>query len=252
MVLPVLMAGASVISSLSGMSEARKSGRASRALMAEQLAGLRRQREQGDELYGRYQSEYAPLEGEYIAASRAGVQPDYQYGAARARYETERSFDRNAAQAQREMRRLGIDPSSPRYQSMMREIRLRRASTTAGAVNNNRMAERDRARDVGYQRLGSAVQLGRGLLNPAITSQTNANAGFGQQASVYGQQSRDAMGDVGAGLQSAGYWLNRGMGPAANPQTQPWSPSSYYLPAPAAASGMDNAYDMPSPGMMNA
>lgn len=208
------LAGGSLVSGLMGMREAKKSGKAQRALMAEQAALLRQQAAQGAEMYARYKSDFLPFEQDYLDTVRAGVQPDFQYEAARSRLGVGRAYDQEQGRLQREFSRLGINPNSPRFQSMMRETSLRRASDAAMAGNLARRAASEKAQTTQFSRLGSAVDLGRGLVPLAQGSTNSASAGLGNQASAYGNMSSNSARDAASAFGAAGYLAQRAFRPS--------------------------------------
>lgn len=209
--LPALGAGVSTVSGISSLIGGRKEDKNQKRLLRAQTALLKQQAAQGAEMYGRYRSEFLPLEDEYLDMVRAGVQPDYQYEAARARTTVGRQYDQEQARMGRELARLGIDPSSPRYQSLMRETSLRRAADMAGATNVSRRAASERARDTGFAQLGSAVNLGRSSLSTALGQTSSAVSGMGGVAGAYGDRAAGRFGDAASAFQAAGYLGQRAL-----------------------------------------
>lgn len=240
-VLPALSAGLSFAQGLSSFSSGRKDAKASRRLMKAQTRLLNQQAEQGAEMYNRYKSDFLPMENEYLDMVRAGVQPDYVYEAARSRREVGRNYDNEAARMQRELARLGINPSSPRYQSLMRETSLRRAADTAGAVNMGRRAASERAQNTGFARLGSAVDLGRQSLSTALGTTSSAASALGGVADSYGRRSASAFGDMADAFATGGYLANRALR-GGRDGSEIFRPSSYTLPSATSLP----AYDQPT------
>lgn len=136
----------------------------------------RRQLDIGDEQAGwaradreRYESDFKPLEDEFLAEAREYASPERQAAAAaEAKADVQSAAAVAKATAQREAAALGINPASGRFAGIDRAGEMGTALATAGAAN----AARQGVRDKGLALKADAVNLGRGL--PAQSAQATA------------------------------------------------------------------------------
>lgn len=136
----------------------------------------RRQLAIGDEQAGwaradreRYESDFKPLEDEFLAEARDYASPERQAAAAaEAKADVQSAAAVAKATAQREAAALGINPASGRFAGIDRAGEMGTALATAGAAN----AARQGVRDKGLALKADAVNLGRGL--PAQSAQATA------------------------------------------------------------------------------
>lgn len=99
-----------------------------------------------------------PVMSEYYKEALNAADPDTRVQEARA--DVAMSFKEAEAQQRREMGRLGLDPSSKRYQGMARDRNMEQAKMTAGAMYGARTeAENER-----FQRLQNAASTFKGGL----------------------------------------------------------------------------------------
>lgn len=131
----------------------------------------------------RFWQRQAPLEDQIVDEARDFDTPaERERLAGTARADVEQAFGGVRAQQRREMGRMGLNPSDPKYFAMNRELDSSQALATASAMNKTREA----ARQMGWAKRMDAAALGRGL------------PGFS------GDSSRVAMGWGGQGMDAGG------------------------------------------------
>lgn len=199
-VAPVAQLGMSALSGMQG----RSSSRRSRALMNEQLLGLRQQREIGREMYDRYKTTFAPIEGQIVDMSQTMATPDYAGVLRRSTGDYTRARDQTRRESIRTNNRMGIDPSNPMYSRGINRTNIADALALSTARNMSREAERNRTQTLGFDARMQAANLGRGMPATAIGAIGQSTVGMGQQAGIYGDQASSAYG-------AAGYFANAGI-----------------------------------------
>ena len=181
--------------------------------LAKETAGLDRERfdlqkgiltkaeARSQKLWDVYQKEYLPGELAWVQESFAGI-PAGQ-AVAEADADVGAAFDKAGQVQGRNLERLGIDPSSPRYAAQTDARNLDRARTTAGARN----AARRNIRDINYERRRQATTFGRGVPTQASGIASAGSSALGQPGSLFnaaGSNLNAAAGNIaGAGASVA-------------------------------------------------
>jgi len=173
-------AGASLLASKSASDDA--SDAADR-----QGAATDKQSRIAQEQWDMYKQTYAPLEKEFVDKSRQGITPDIDGVTGRASADVVQSFDKTRESTNRTMGRYGINPNSGRFTSSNRDLDIAQAGNEAGAVNRARTNEINRADDVGYSRIQSAVNAGKGIPSSVNSQLGNVSRQRGNQSDNYGQ-----------------------------------------------------------------
>lgn len=146
-----------------------------------------------NEQYGFWQTNYKPIEERLAGEAKVGLDPEYYAARARATVGTE--YDQARQVQGRNLARLGVDATSPRYVGLERDVQIAKAAAMAGAGTS----ARDRVRDVNWNRRYQVAQLGRqsvgsglsalGGASGAATASSNAmQQGSTALASGYVQQ----------------------------------------------------------------
>lgn len=139
----------------------------------------------------RYWNVQVPLEDQIVQEAREfDTDRERERMAGTARADVEQAFGAAQGGLRREMGRMGLNPSDPRYFAMNRQMASDKALATATAMNKTREA----ARQMGWSRRTDAAALGRGL------------PGFS------GDSSRVAMGWGGQGMQAGGMGMQGALG----------------------------------------
>lgn len=139
----------------------------------------------------RYWNTQVPLEDQIISEARNfDTDAERERLAGQARGDVAQAFGAQRAGLRRDMGRAGLNPSDPRYFSMMKGMATDEALATAYAANKTREA----AKQLGWSRRVDASALARGL------------PGFS------GGSTSAAMGWGGQGMQGAGMGLNASLG----------------------------------------
>lgn len=154
----------------------RQFGLSERALglSEKQVAIAQQQEARASELYNFYLTNYRPGETQWIRESFAGISPSQAVARAVGGVEQQATAVREITD--RNLTRLGIDPSSGRALSARSSQDLQIAAAKAGAANRARLE----TRDINRQRRTQAVAAGLGL--PIQSAQQS-----GQAAGILGQ-----------------------------------------------------------------
>jgi hypothetical protein len=152
-----------------------------KAMADRQMKISERQQAMADEQYTYWKDTFQPIEKGIAASANVGLDPAYY--ADRAGADVGTAFDKAGEIAGRNQMRLGIDPSSPKYQAQQQQLALARAASEAGARTN----ARDRIRDVNYARKLDAASLGRNIPATAGTMLASGANTMGQAANTSGQ-----------------------------------------------------------------
>lgn len=167
---------------LGGLAEGQIAAAEAQTAIAEDQNDLSKER------YKYWEREFKPTEKALNRAARVGIDPNY--AAARAGADVTAAFDKSSRIQDRDMMRAGIDPSSPKYQQMSRQLSIARAAAEAGARNQARTT----TQDVNYGRLYQSAQLGRDIPAQAMSQAGLAAQTYGAAAgtlrgaaSTYGQ-----------------------------------------------------------------
>lgn len=128
-----------------------------------------------DEEYARRRDVFRPIEDAQIAeAMKAGGAEDQEKYAALALGDTRLATDRQANMLEMQQRSFGIDPTSGRYQGMMRAGGVDNAAMEAAAATRARQA----AEQLGWAKRMDAIGMGAGQFgNQATSTGLALNAG---------------------------------------------------------------------------
>jgi len=167
----------------------------------------RRQLAIGDEQAGwaradreRYESDFKPLEDEFLAEAKDYASPERQAAAAaEAKADVQSAAAVAKATAQREAAALGINPASGRFAGIDRAGEMGTALATAGAANTARQGVRDK----GLALKADAVNLGRGL--PAQSAQATALGLSANTGAVGINQATNSQYLASTGIMNQGY-----------------------------------------------
>lgn len=156
-----------------------------------QLAIAEKQQKIADEKYAYWKELYQPIEKKLAGSANVGL--DASYYATRAGQDVQSAFDQQRQQSERNMLRYGIDPSSPKFQALSKDLQIAEAAATAGA----KTAASERVRDVNYARRSDVANLGRELPSQSA-------AILGAAAGTTGAAGSTVQGGYGLGLQAVG------------------------------------------------
>jgi hypothetical protein len=138
-----------------------------RAAFQERIAGA--QEDRANERWNLYKSLYLPVETAFVKEAAGGLIP--QEEAERAAAAVRQSFSKDAEMYGRQLERLGVDPTSPRYVENLRSFDLARSAAEAAARNQARRS----AVDTNFARKQVVVGLGKGI--PSEAASIAASAG---------------------------------------------------------------------------
>ena len=138
----------------------------------EQLKIAQRQSAISEERYKYWKENYYPIEQEMV--QRAKVGEDVGYAAERARRNVQQGFQSQEGMSRRELERLGIDASNPRYKDLLSNFDLYKQAALTGAQNIAREQTTERNRQLKMQVAG----MGQGLAPQAISSMSGAAQGY--------------------------------------------------------------------------
>lgn len=125
-----------------------------------------------------YQDVYQPREIAFVAAAFEPVDPSFaanQAGAA-----VTQAFGKELEIVQRELQRLGIDPSDPRYAATISQVGIAAAEAEAGARN----LSREQSRQETFEKQAQVVSLGRGIPTQAASIAAPAVSALGGASST--------------------------------------------------------------------
>jgi hypothetical protein len=185
---------------------------------SESVIAAREGRQRAEDIYRRYNAEFAPIEDQIAQEARDYNSPAraaQASGQAQAAVRT--ASDAEMARRQAELRGYGIDPSQARYQGESALAGLGSAAAQAGAGTASRLASEQE----GNRRLLAAAQLGQTLPTQALNQLSLATQGANsalQAGQVGGQGLNAATGVFGAGTTAGGSPVAYGY--MANPYTQ--------------------------------
>ena len=154
--------------------------------------------------YWNYQKNtFRPLEGGIVAdAQNYDTAARRDQAAGRAMADVEQQFGNEAAQQQRAMTRMGVNPASGKFALMGNQMAMAQAAAKAGAANK----ARDNVELQGYARKMDAANMGRGLASSQATSAgvaLNAGNSAVNNAGVPLTQANNAMATMGQGFGTA-------------------------------------------------
>lgn len=167
-----------------------------------------RQREIADIEYKRRQELFFPIEERQIAEAMAtGGPEDQERQAALAVGDVRQATDRYQRDLAMQQRSYGIDPSSGRFQGMMRASGVDTTAMEAAAANRARTA----AEQLGWAKRMDALALGAGQFGNQATS-TGLSLSAGQQALASGQIPMQNLGMMGSSMNQANAGALQGWG----------------------------------------
>lgn len=154
--------------------------------------------------YWNYQKNtFRPLEAGIAAdAQNYNSEARQNEAAGKALADVEQQFGNEAAQQQRAMTRMGVNPNSGRFASMSTQMGMAQAAAKAGAASK----VRDSVELQGYARKMDAANMGRGLASSQATSAgvaMNAGNSAVNNAGVPLTQANQAMATMGQGFGTA-------------------------------------------------
>lgn len=173
---PEEKAGLSITIQNQGMAEEGQA--AMMEIQAQQLEQADRVIAMQEESWDFYNTFYKPME---MAFATEAFEPTYvQKGIESAAAGVRQAFSQQQQQVARQMESLGIDPSSPKYQSVLKDADIARAAAEAGARN----AARTQGLQEQYAKQTQAVALGKGLPSEAATFAATATPSLTGAAST--------------------------------------------------------------------
>lgn len=154
--------------------------------------------------YWNYQKNtFRPLEGKIVAdAQNFNTEARRSEAAGKAMADVEQQFGNEAAQQQRAMTRMGVNPNDGRFAAMGNQMSMAQALAKAGAASK----ARDNIEIQGYARKMDAANMGRGLASSQATSAgvaMNAGNSAVNNAGVPLTQANQAMATMGQGFGTA-------------------------------------------------
>lgn len=172
-----------VIGGVGGLLGGKEQSKQQKAADAANNQSLALQQQQLDEAKKRredYETNYKPIEDQFLASVRKGVNPNYEQVTNDVIGDVNTQFEGAEAARLRQMQRSGVNPNSGRADALGRQLSLSRGLSLAGGINNARRTEKNRAEDLTYARQNDAVQIGTNKLNGAQTSINSAATALSQ------------------------------------------------------------------------
>lgn len=166
-----------VIGGISGLASGSAQNKGQKAADAANNQSLALQQQQLDEAKKRredYDTNYKPIEDQFLASVKKGVQPDYEQITNDVIGDVNTQFEGSEAARLRQMQRMGVNPNSGRADASGRQLSLSRGLALAGGINKARRTESNRAEELTYARQNDAVQVGVNKLNNAQSSVNSA------------------------------------------------------------------------------
>lgn len=191
------------------MNEAIRGMRQQRGIAGQQMTIAGQEADRASTRWRQWQNQYWPKEKEFIAQAFQGISPQAEMD--RAGQGVIQAFDKNIKMAQRDLTRIGIDPSSPKYAALLQDMTTARAAAEAGARNEARR----NVRDINFARKQYVVGLGKGIPSEAASMASAASPFLSGASSSIGT-GLQGVGNASAGLSGAvqglantqGDWLN--------------------------------------------
>lgn len=173
------------------------------ALQQQQLASAKKREED----YDKY---YKPIEDQFLASVKKGVQPDYEQITNDVIGDVNTQFEGSEAARLRQIQRMGVNPNSGRADALGRQLSLSRGLALAGGINKARRTESNRAEELTYARQNDAVQVGvnklnnaQSSINSAATSLSQTYANQATQAQANGNAASNNWADLGGTVYKA-------------------------------------------------
>ena len=164
-----------------------------------------------EEQWGEYQETFQPINQLLAADALKGVEARYDERLAEANTDVEMAFAGSDATNTRNMARLGLNASDPRFADSVRKTGIDKAKAKINAANTTRQDERDRAEKLTWAKRMDAASIGKGVssnsvstLNAAGGSARGLITAAGNQSRMAQQQASDA-GKFVAGATNLGF-----------------------------------------------
>lgn len=188
--------------------QAKKASDESIGIQKDQLAFDQKRYEEANKMY-------SPIESSLLSRVMQDYKPNYQEVTTNAIGDVNTQFANTEDARIRAMQRMGVNPNSGRAESLARQFSLSKGAALAGAINTSRTTERNRADNVGWDRLYNTMTLGankmNGVTSSLATSKDALSRNYGNRADLYRDQ---ASGMYQASGQLAGGMLSGLMGGA--------------------------------------
>lgn len=137
------------------------------AVAQQQLTSARQNDAISNDYWNYQKNTFRPLEGGIVAdAQNYDTAARRDQAAGRAMADVEQQFGNEAAQQQRAMTRMGVNPNSGKFAAMSTQMGMAEAAAKAGAASK----ARDNIELQGYARKMDAANMGRGLASSQATS----------------------------------------------------------------------------------
>ena len=198
-----------------GLLQGRKKDKQAKQASDQSLAMQQQQLDAANSRYEDANKLYSPIEQGLLSKAMQDYKPRYQEVTTNAIGDVNTQFANTEDARIRAMQRMGVNPNSGRAESLARQFSLSKGAALAGAINTSRTTERNRADNVGWDRLYNTMTLGankmNGVTNSLASSKDALSRTYGNRADLYRDQ---ASGMYQASGQLAGGMLSGLMGGA--------------------------------------
>ena len=165
--------------------QAKKASDESIGIQKDQLAFDQKRYEEANKMY-------SPIESSLLSRVMQDYKPNYQEVTTNAIGDVNTQFANTEDARIRAMQRMGVNPNSGRAESLARQFSLSKGAALAGAINTSRTTERNRADNVGWERLYNTMTLGankmNGVTNSLASSKDALSRNYGNRADLYRDQ----------------------------------------------------------------
>lgn len=196
-----------VIGGVGGLLSGKEQDKQQKAADAANNQSLALQQQQLDEAKKRredYETNYKPIEDQFLASVKKGVQPDYEQITNDVIGDVNTQFEGSEAARLRQIQRMGVNPNSGRADALGRQLSLSRGLALAGGINKARRTESNRAEELTYARQNDAVQVGVNKLNNA---QSSVNSAANSLSQTYVNQASQSQANANSAASS---WADLG------------------------------------------
>lgn len=196
-----------VIGGVGGLLSGKEQDKQQKAADAANNQSLALQQQQLDEAKKRredYETNYKPIEDQFLASVKKGVQPDYEQITNDVIGDVNTQFEGSEAARLRQIQRMGVNPNSGRADALGRQLSLSRGLALAGGINKARRTESNRAEELTYARQNDAVQVGVNKLNNA---QSSVNSAANSLSQTYVNQANKSQANANSAASS---WADLG------------------------------------------
>ena len=169
----------------------------------------KQQDERATEMWNRYKELYLPGETAWVKESFAGIPVDQMLNRATADVQT--AYDKTTDQLGRNMSRMGINASSPKYTGLMSAVARDRSLAEVDTRNRSRLA----VNDLNWERRRQATGMGSGMPLNASGITTQAAGIMGRPGSMFGA-AQQGLASASNTLQGASNTLAQGYNPLMN------------------------------------